>query len=270
MTNRHLSRPVGGRIVAGQPGTDRRGAVPYRTDWRGIHELIGEVFMTAVSRRSFLLTGGTAAAAGATATLFAPAAGAAAGAVTVPVGLARRDPCRGRPDLHGRRHHARLRCHHRAGRRADRPGRPQPDDDRQRRRDRAAARRHQRGGHHVRPRVLAGRHRADRHHEARRAVAAAHLPVPAGDLRGRRRPGPGVLRARGGRRRPGLRHGGRRRADRLDRRVLRRRRRQRRQLPARRRGDHPRRRGPVQLRRLRRGHRSPTAPGPAWSSTAPS
>ena len=38
--------------------------------------------MTAVSRRSFLLTGGTAAAAGATAALFAPAAGAATGAVT--------------------------------------------------------------------------------------------------------------------------------------------------------------------------------------------
>ena len=38
--------------------------------------------MTGVSRRSFLLTGGTAAAAGATATVFAPAARAATGAVT--------------------------------------------------------------------------------------------------------------------------------------------------------------------------------------------
>src|SRR6266702_523510 len=70
------------RPSRGSPGQIVAGQLPYRTDWQGIHGLIGEVLMTAVSRRSFLLTGGTAAAAvaaatGAGATLLAPAAGAA-------------------------------------------------------------------------------------------------------------------------------------------------------------------------------------------------
>ena len=206
--------------ITTNPSLDRHSGVRKAPrDPPGTPPLIGEVYMTAVSRRSFLLTGGTAAAAGAVltgagVTLLSPAARAATAATSTPVlagtvlagtvlagtvlaGLAAGAMLRrGRPDLHGARHHPRLRRHHRGGRRPRRPGREPPHNDRQRRGDRPEARRDQRREHRVRPWDMARRHRAQRDHRGRRPVAAAHLPVPPGHLRGRDRPCPRVLRAR--------------------------------------------------------------------------